>query len=168
MGVLGTAILFHVITTKQLDYFTNQQEQKWKQVILYKNIDFFCLSEHLTCEKINDKNLIKIDFIKPYYKTIEPFINKNNEYFYYLIVSDSHSQSRILSRKPIAFVKYNGEEYFILDNNAYTNYLKFNEKMFGYLAISSHIIWIFGTLYLIQFHTKRRKTPSLKNNDEDK
>lgn len=60
-GVLGTAILFHIITTKQLDYFTKNQEQKWRQVMMYKNMDFLCLSENLICEKITNSKMIKVD-----------------------------------------------------------------------------------------------------------
>lgn len=52
-GVLFTLlILFHVVTLKQLDYFTTAQENKWKQVMQYKNIPQFCQMENLICEKI--------------------------------------------------------------------------------------------------------------------
>lgn len=165
-GVLGTAILFHVITTKQLDYFTEKQEMKWRQVMQYKNMDYLCISENLICEKISNSESIKIDFIKHYYNEFKATMNNYSEYFNYSIASDNNNQSRILARKPLAFVKYEGNTYYMLDNTAYTEYLKFNERMFGYLAMSSHMVWIFGALYLIHFHTKRKNksnnTPEIK------
>jgi len=161
-GVLGTAILFHVITIKQLDYFTQKQEEKWRQVMQYKNMNYLCISENLICEKISNNDNIKIDFVKHYYTEFKSTMNKYPEYFNYSIASDNNTQSRILARKPLAFVKYEGNVYYMLDNISYTEYLKFNERMFGYLAMSSHIVWIFGVLYLIQFHTKRKK--KLHNN----
>lgn len=109
--------------------------------------------------------------MKSYYENLKSYIDSNNTYFYYFISSDNHSQSRILARKPLAFVKYNGNFFYMLDNTSYTDYLKFNERMFGYLALSSHIVWIMGALYLIEFHTKRKKklnnkiSESIKNNE---
>jgi hypothetical protein len=156
-GVLGTAILFHIITTKQLDYFTEKQELKWQQVMKYKNIDYLCVSENLICEKITDNQNIKIDFVKDYYNEFKFTMNNYPEYFNYFISTNHNTLNRILGRKPLAFVKYEGTSYYILDDISYTEYLKFNERMFGYLAISSHIVWIFGALYLIHFHSKRKK-----------
>lgn len=155
-GVLFTAILFHVVTLKQLDYFTTSQENKWKQVMQYKNIPQFCQLENLICEKITNKESITQEHIKAYYSETKYYIERNPTYFSYFISSDNQSKTRILARKPAAFIKYDNNVYYMLDQNNYTEYLKFNERMFGLLAMSSHIVWIFGALYLIYFHTKRR------------
>ena len=156
-GVLTTAVLFHIITLKKLNYFTKNQETKWTQVMQYKNIEYFCISEHLFCQEIINEQQIKKEYVKFYYKGLKSYIDKSPTYFYYLISSDNTTQSRILARKPLAFVKYDNKTYYILDDIAYTEYLKFNERMFGCLAISSHIVWIFGVFYLIYFHNKRKQ-----------
>lgn len=155
-GVLFTAILFHIVTLKQLDYFTNIQEKRWEQVMEYKNITQFCKNENLYCEEIVNKENIKEEHLKAYFNEVQPYIEKNQNYFNYFISSDNVSKTRILARKPAAFIKYDNKIYYMLDKENYTDYLKFNERMFGLLAMSSHIVWIFGALYLIYFHTKRR------------
>lgn len=155
-GVLITATIFHIITLKQLDYFSKSQEKTWVKVMQYKNVEDFCIHENLTCQKIEDQEQINKEYIKLYYKNLKTYIDKNDNYFYYSISSDNSTQSRILARKPLAFVKYDKKTYYILDDVSYTEYLKFNERIFGILALSSHIVWIFGALYLIYFHSKRK------------
>lgn len=156
-GVLTTAVLFHIITLKQLDYFTQHQETKWKQVMQYKNIEYFCISEHLFCQEITNIEEIKKEYIRNDYTEFKSNIDKSSTYFNYLIASDNSTQSRVLARKPLAFLKYENKTYYILDDESYTDYLKFNERMFGFLAMSSHIVWIFGVFYLIYFHNKRKQ-----------
>lgn len=168
LGVLGTFSLFHVLTTKQLDYFTQKQQEIWELVAVNKNIEYVCAIEKLVCEEVKDSKNIKNDFVKPYFSDFKPYMDRYPEYFHYFVALDNKIQSRILSRKPLAFVKYDNKYYYMLDNKAYTEYLEFNERIFGYLALSSHIVWIFGALYLIHFHNKRkkRKTESIPKIDK--
>ena len=156
LGVLVTAVLFHIITTKQLDFYTNSQESEWKKSIETNKLDDICIIQEIECKEIiNDK--IPYDFIEKIYNNIRPYMDKQSVYFYYFIGSDnSFSQSRIFSRKPVALIKLNNHKYFMLDKIHYTKYLKFNEIMFGILALSSHLVWIFGSFYLIYFHKKRK------------
>lgn len=155
IGVLGTAVLFHTMTIKQLDYYTLKQQEIWNKSFNNGNLNDMCKVEELICEKIINEDKIDKEYIKNYYIQFKPHMEKYNDYFYYIIAFDNKIQSRIFSRKPLAFVKYEGNHYYILDDNKYTNYLKFNEKIFGILAMSSHIVWIFGALFLIYFHKKR-------------
>lgn len=157
LGVLGTFSIFHIMTTKQLDYFTEKQKEIWELVYINKNIEYVCAIQKLVCEEIKDSKNIKNEFVKPYFSDFKPYMDSYSEYFYYFVALDNKIQSRILSRKPLAFVRYNNKYYYMLDDKSYTEYLEFNERIFGYLALSSHIVWIFGSLYLIHFHTKRRK-----------
>lgn len=168
LGVLGTFSLFHVLTTKQLDYFSEKQQEIWELVPVNKNIEYVCAIQKLVCEEVKDSKSIKNDFVKNYFSDFKPYMDRYPEYFHYFVALDYKIQSRILSRKPLAFVKYDNRYYYMLDNKAYTEYLEFNERIFGYLALSSHIVWIFGALYLIHFHTKRKSKKNQNNINDTK
>lgn len=151
-AIFLTALLFHTITLKQLNYYTENQNHQWSKYYQSNNVELLCEIENLECENIKDFNK---KYILNIYQQLKPYMDNNDNYFYYMIANDNNINNRILSRKPIAFIKYKNENYIIIDNNNYINYLKFNEKIFGILGITSHIIWIFGIIYLINYHQKR-------------
>ena len=158
-GVIVTAILFHIIVTSQLNYFTNEQEQRWQSVYNKNDLETICKVEKLECEKIELNKKIINDNVNNYYEnySVREYMKDSNNYFRYQIISDLSISNRIHSRKPLAFVKNKDGAFYIFDKNNYTEYLKFNETMFGILAFSSHMVWIFGALYLIYFHTRKYK-----------
>lgn len=159
LGVMGTAILFHVITTYQLNYFTNQQEDRWQSIYHKNDLDVICKIEKLECERIESNQSIKDELVNNYYEnySVREYINASTTYFRYQIISDLSIPNRIQSRKPLAFVKNKDGMFYIFDKNNYTEYLKFNEIIFGVLALISHLVWIFGALYLIRFHKRKTK-----------
>lgn len=165
LGVMGTSILFHIVTTSQLSYFNNQQEYRWQKVYNKNELNMLCFIEHLTCGKIEKNQKISEELVEHIYQnySIKEYINSSNQYFRYLIASDYNIQNRIQSRKPIAFVKNKDGMFYIYDKENYTQYLKFNELLFGSLSIASHVVWIFGGYFLIWFHSRKKKI-SLNNN----
>ena len=157
VGVLGTASLFHVITIQQLNYFTANQAKSWSEVMQNHNINEWCKIQKIICQKINNGKINNNQYLQMLYNHFKPNMNHYQNYFQYFISIDPKIQDRLLSRKPLAFVKYNQQEYYMLDNINYTKYIEFNQKLFNYLAITSHIVWIFGPLFLIWFHEKKFK-----------
>lgn len=157
IGVLGTASLFHVITIQQLNYFTKNQAETWSEVMKNHNMHQWCEIQKITCQKIMNGKIEQNPYLQLIYNHFQPNINKYQSYFQYLISINPKIQDRLLSRKPLAFVKYNHQEYYMLDNQQYTKYIQFNQKLFNYLAITSHIVWIFGPLFLIWFHERKIK-----------
>lgn len=162
MGIFFTAILFHFITLKQLDYYNQQQNIQIKQLMQINEINTFysdCGLLQLECHVYNNNiNLFEqpIDsFVKNYIPNIQPYWNKSRLFYYYTVSNDNTIQDRILSRKPVVFLKNEHLQAIIIDQNNYTQYLKFNQVMFGILAFCSHIVWLFGAIYLIHFHNKK-------------
>lgn len=164
LGVLGTASLFHFITIEQLNYFTKNQAQTWNEVMKNHNMTKWCDLQNITCGQIINGKINGEKYLESIYQHFNPNMNKYQNYFQYLISIDPNIQDRLLSRKPLALVKYNNKEYYMLDKNNYTKYIEFNQKLFNYLAISSHIVWIFGALFLIYFHEKKIKKRNKKLN----
>lgn len=157
MGVMGTSILFHVVTTAQLDYFTQMQEKRWQSIYNKTDLDSICKIEKIECEKFTPN--IKNELVNNYYEnySVKEYINASSLYFRYQIISDLSIPNRIQSRKPLAFIKNKDGMFYMLDKNNYTEYLKFNETIFGTLSLASHLVWIFGAFYLIAFHTSKKK-----------
>lgn len=155
LGVLGTASLFHVITIQQLNYFTKHQAQTWSEVMVNHNMKQWCEIQQITCGKITNRKIDGNQYLQEIYKHFKPNINRYQSYFQYLISTNPKIQDRLLSRKHLAFVKYEHQEYYILDQVQYTKYIEFNQKVFNYLAIASHVVWIFRPLFLIYFHEKK-------------
>lgn len=162
MGIFCTAILFHIVTLKQLDYYSTQQELEIKKLLNINDISEFqktCNFLQLECHVYNkDVDLFAqpIDsFVKNYTPNIQPYWNKTQLFYYYTVSNDNTVQDRILSRKPIAFLKNESIQAIIIDRINYTQYLKFNQIIFGILAFCSHIVWLFGAIYLIYFHNKK-------------
>jgi hypothetical protein len=169
LGIFFTAILFHTITIKQLNYYTNNQSQTWSTLINTNNIHDLnkqCELLNVECKvyPVNEDPFLfsQKEFIQNYKPFIEPYFNKEPLYFFYTISSDPKISDRILSRKPIAFLKNTYFRLIIIDHKNYTNYIAFNQLMFDLLAFTSHVVWLFGALFLIYFHDKKIQTKRLQ------
>lgn len=67
----------------------------------------------------------------------------------------------------ILVMKKENEKYFtIIDNSSMRKYSRESEIMFSFLAIMAHLIWIFGSLVLLEFHYYKFKN-RLKNKSNE-
>lgn len=162
LGIFFTAILFHIVTLKQLDYYSKQQEIEIKKFLnindiseLQKTCTLLQLECHISNRQVDFLAQPIDSFIKNYIPNIQPYWKQNQLFYYYTVSNDNTVQDRILSRKPIAFLKNESLQAIIIDRDNYTQYLKFNQIMFGILAFCSHFVWLFGAIYLIYFHNKK-------------
>ena len=173
-GVLGTAMLFHVITLKQLDYFTQSQQSfiySFLKDTTKETLEAKCEAARLTCYIESAKNTQRFlnrqdfpDFVKRYLPVVTPHI-QNPYYFYYVVSSNTQIMDRLQNRTPIAFIKNPAWISIVIDSHNYPGYLAFNQTMFGILAMASHVVWIFGGLYPIYFHEKRRHSRITKQSN---
>lgn len=182
-AIFMTSFLFHTITLNQLDYFTEKQKILVKKLIndqekylainkcefleltcfVYENSSTDNAFNNIEEDKGKDIDETSYKLIMNFKPHIETYFTQSELYFYYTIANDNSINDRILSRKPIAFIKNNNLSIFVVDLNNYTQYLYFNQLIFEILSFFSHIVWSLGILYLIYFHEKRIKNRKKQN-----
>ncbi len=167
-GTFVTAIIFHTVIIEEIKSYKSSQEDMLSSArpLLQSGSDFnlICKSNNLTCVyyELNDEELFFQDKNMPNYMNSYLEYFKNNivsqkEFFVYLTAIDPVAKNRIMGQKPFAMVKNDKFVALIIDEFNYKMFLAKNQYLFALLSLSSHFVWFFGSLFLIFFHSRRKK-----------
>jgi hypothetical protein len=173
-GVFFTALLFHFIIIYEIESF-KEQDSSIMQSIAFKSddtkeINKSCIHNDYNCfyfpksEKdsfYEDKDIpVSIKKLLPYFKDD---LKNNKEFYWYGISHDPNAKNRIIGQTPFAIAQTEDFILIIRNANSYKNFLVVNQYAFVWLALASHTIWFFGSLFLIFFHEKRFKKRSTQS-----
>jgi len=165
-GVFITSILFHTVIITEIEEFKRQDSQLMESLVDNSNsvqeMTKACQLTRYAClvyppemaNTIFSDNQIPeaIQKILPYLK---PYFDKEKELFWYGISHDQKAMNRLLGQVPFALAKTENFSVIIKNNNTYTNFFIVNQNVFAWLALASHTVWFFGSLFLIYFHKRR-------------
>ncbi len=170
LSIFLTSVLFHHITVSSINIYKEQQKNSLFKVAQYveteEQLEFFCKTNSIKCiysraDKESQTTFLDSDLIPKYLKNyIEPSkkdLIEHNLIFDFLTATDFTQENRILAQKPVAFIKNKNFFIIAIDEIKYKQLLIEQQYLFVKLGFSSHIVWFFGPLFLIWFHTTRRK-----------
>lgn len=166
VGIFVTAVIFHTIIISEINFYKQHEEillNKANNSIVTKNdISLFCEVNSFNClyYPLDLEKLFYIDpkipyYIKPYLKEIKEQISHNDSIVIFKTATDLKSSNRILGQKPFSIMKNNKWIILTIDENTYQQVLARNQTIFATLGFSSHLVWFFGSLFLIWFHKRR-------------
>ncbi len=169
-AIFLTSILFHHIIVSSINIYKEQQQNILlnvaKTLKTEEEIIFFCKNIGIKClytfsDQESQYKLLESDkipkYIKNYIQPIKKEILNEPLIFDYITLTDFSQENRILAQHPVSFIKNNNFFVITIDDSQYRKILIDYQYLFVKLGFASHIVWFFGALFLISFHTARLK-----------
>ena len=170
-GVFFTALLFHSIIIYEIDSFKHRDSNTMKLISTYgknlNDINKMCLInqyEYYFYDKKNEHLLFEDKEIPDSIKKLLPYFKsdfyKYKNFYWYGIAHNSNSKDRLIGQIPFSISKNENFSLIIKNSVSYKEFLVVNQYVFVLLALASHSVWFFGSIFLIYFHERRFKKRS--------
>jgi hypothetical protein len=159
-SVLLTSLLFHFVIIQAVTHSNNIAKVQYEK-ILWRD-DFFTICKDLGVKCFSTKNPEQLKVIDR-----SDIILSIQDSTRYTVLPDKASfivNSKTLSSNTdrtasftMTVIQMENERRYLIDDEHYKDVINFYQKIYVYLGLLAHLVWILGGMFLLWYHERRKR-----------